>query len=546
MSSNACRSWASGSWPDGARPGPAQQRDLQIADRVEVGVAHLQGPGQHRVRPEQRALARHREHLAHGQLVLLADQVEHVPQVGVDQRLDVVLGDPQVGLGQRHRHVGQEGAEEVPPVVHLVEDVAEPGLADGGEPVTDAVPAGHDLPGLRPAEHPRDRAQAGEAGAAVRPPRRPGADVEVGQQLDRCRLDEVRREVGVLDQAPVASSAPRPTATSITSSYRRSASSVVRGSRCSTVASSVAARVSSRFSRARRRQRVLVRDDLALLGHLDLAVEGAPRLGEDRVVGRAAAAADRAAAAVEEPQPYAVAARDVAQLALGAVDLPLRGRDAGLLVGVRVAQHHLLHVAAQRDQPAVGRVGRGGRRAPGRPRAARRRSRAAARSRPGRRRRAGRPARPRGPAAPRRARRPRRGSSTRCSSRTPPGRARPAPRARSRRRPASGALPRRAAPAAGRSGRRPASSLRSRPAGAPAAGPRSARTARRAGRTAGPARGGGRRRARARRAWPGAGRTSRRCGSAGPSARARRARPVGRPTSRASATGPSSSSAVPR
>ena len=106
-----------------------------------------------------------------------------------------------------------------------------------------------------------------------------------------------------------------------------------------------------------RRQRVLVGDDLALLGHLDLAVERAPRLGEDRVVRRAAAAADGAAAAVEEPQPYAVPAGHVAQLALGPVDLPLRGRDAGLLVGVGVAEHHLLHVAAQGDQAAVRRVG---------------------------------------------------------------------------------------------------------------------------------------------------------------------------------------------
>ena len=53
----------------------------------------------------------------------------------------------------------------------------------------------------------------------------------------------------------------------------------------------------------------------------------------------------------------------------------------------------------------------------------------------------------------------------------------------------------------------------------------------------GRARGGGRRRARARRAWRGAGRTSRPCGSAGPSARAPRATPGGSPASRASAAG---------
>ena len=65
-------------------------------------------------------------------------------------------------------------------------------------------------------------------------------------------------------------------------------------------------------------------------------------------MGGAAAAPHRAAAAVEEPQAHAVARGHVAQALLGPVDLPLAGGDAGLLVGVRVAEHHLLHVAAQR------------------------------------------------------------------------------------------------------------------------------------------------------------------------------------------------------
>ena len=43
-------------------------------------------------------------------------------------------------------------------------------------------------------------------------------------------------------------------------------------------------------------------------------------------MGRPAAAPDRAAAAVEEPQPHAVARRRVAQALLGAVDLPLARR----------------------------------------------------------------------------------------------------------------------------------------------------------------------------------------------------------------------------
>ncbi len=60
---------------------------------------------------------------------------------------------------------------------------------------------------------------------------------------------------------------------------------------------------------------------------------------------------------MEEAQAHAVAVGDVAQSALGAVDLPLAGGDAAELGGVGVAEHDLLDVAAQRDQAPVGRVG---------------------------------------------------------------------------------------------------------------------------------------------------------------------------------------------
>ena len=44
-------------------------------------------------------------------------------------------------------------------------------------------------------------------------------------------------------------------------------------------------------------------------------------------------------------------------LAQGLVDLPLRGGDAAVLVGVRVPDHHLLHIVAKAHQLAVGLVG---------------------------------------------------------------------------------------------------------------------------------------------------------------------------------------------
>ena len=72
-------------------------------------------------------------------------------------------------------------------------------------------------------------------------------------------------------------------------------------------------------------------------------------------MGRPAAPADGTAATVEQPQAYPVLGRHVAQRALGLVDGPLRGGDPGLLVGVGVAEHHLLQVAPGPHQGAVRR-----------------------------------------------------------------------------------------------------------------------------------------------------------------------------------------------
>ena len=223
-------------------------------------------------------------------------------------------------------------------------------------------------------------------------------------------------------------------------------------------------------------------------------------------MGRSAAAADRAAPTVEEAQPDAVAGRHVAQGPLGAVDLPLAGGDPGVLVGVRVAEHHLLHPApGGDDRPVLGyreqlveqRAGVAELVAP---------ARAAARSRCGRFRRGRRPAPPRGPARRRRARRRRLGSSRRCTTRR-----RPAPK-RVERPPDGGEdledLGR--PPGQGCEGtgqRTTAAELAHQPGGALRRG-RARRTdgrSRRAGRPARPARGGGRRRARARPWWPGGG-----------------------------------------
>ena len=73
--------------------------------------------------------------------------------------------------------------------------------------------------------------------------------------------------------------------------------------------------------------------------------DGAGGLREHCDVHRPAAAADRAAAAVEERERHAVLLRDRHQLLLRLVQRPVRREPARVLRRVRVPQHHLLHVA---------------------------------------------------------------------------------------------------------------------------------------------------------------------------------------------------------
>ena len=87
---------------------------------------------------------------------------------------------------------------------------------------------------------------------------------------------------------------------------------------------------------------VLGGEHLALFGDFDAPPHGAAWLGEDRLVGRTAAASYRATAAVEDTQGHAVLGGELLQGDLGPVNLPVAGEEAGILVAVRVSEHHLL------------------------------------------------------------------------------------------------------------------------------------------------------------------------------------------------------------
>ncbi len=93
---------------------------------------------------------------------------------------------------------------------------------------------------------------------------------------------------------------------------------------------------------------------LALLGDPQPALHGAGGLGGDGALGRRPAAADRAAAAVEEDRAQAVPRQPLRQPPLGLVELPGRADEAAVLVAVGIAEHHLDQPVA-RAHAALGR-----------------------------------------------------------------------------------------------------------------------------------------------------------------------------------------------
>ena len=100
---------------------------------------------------------------------------------------------------------------------------------------------------------------------------------------------------------------------------------------------------------------VLGGDHLTLLGDAQRALHRARRLGQDRVVAGSPAAAHGTAATVEEPQPDSGLARRLDQVQLCPVQRPVRGQVAAVLVGVGVAEHDFLAVAAGGHHRAVQR-----------------------------------------------------------------------------------------------------------------------------------------------------------------------------------------------
>src|SRR5688572_33069266 len=94
-------------------------------------------------------------------------------------------------------------------------------------------------------------------------------------------------------------------------------------------------------------------NDLTLFRKAEPSVDAAGRLRADGAVGRAAAACDRAAAAVENGQLDLVFLRDARDLLLRAIQGPVRHQIAAVLVAIRIADHYHLFVIVQLEMLAI-------------------------------------------------------------------------------------------------------------------------------------------------------------------------------------------------
>ena len=205
-----------------------------------------------------------------------------------------------------------------------------------------AVPAGDDVAVLRPGEHPGDGAQIAQRPRAESA-RRARADIEQRDLLERARRLEILDEAGMGDEAGIGGAR---------GAGQRLQDVVELALRLQRL---LALGFQRMLEHARGEQLHLIErgtligifigDHLALLGDAEAPADRAGGLGGDGAARRRAAAGDRAAAPMEEGDGHAGLGADACQLRLRLGQLPVRGDEAAVLVGIGIADHHLLHVA---------------------------------------------------------------------------------------------------------------------------------------------------------------------------------------------------------
>ena len=98
-----------------------QEGDLEVAERVNVGVAAANGLLEDGVGVEQGLAADDAEDGGMGAFVLGLDVLgEGVAHGWVGDEFGVVVGDVHIGFGEGHLQIIQEGTQEGPGAVHLL------------------------------------------------------------------------------------------------------------------------------------------------------------------------------------------------------------------------------------------------------------------------------------------------------------------------------------------------------------------------------------------------------------------------------------------
>ena len=267
--------------------------------------------------------------------------VEHlVTQVVTVAERQIHLGDTLVGLRNRHFDVVDERGEQRPLLIRLTQRIQ---VAELLARRAQTIPCGQIDARLRPSEHPRDGAQIVKGLRAQTTLGRTGTDrqqTNLGERGDgREPFGEVRR-VQQVEEALVRGLVEL-------ISHRL----VLRGHlRVDLVNARSGLQKRCRGDRldvtdAKHRVAVPGEDDLALLGELETAIDRAGRLREHRAVRRAAATTDSAATTVEQRQIDIVFLGPLGDTAFSLMQREDGCGRAGVLGGIRVAEHDL-HLAA--------------------------------------------------------------------------------------------------------------------------------------------------------------------------------------------------------
>ena len=239
-------------------------------------------------------------------------------ELDVVDQLGVAPADLEVGLGQHHAHVADDGAEERPALDASRRAAPWPASsspASSSKAVPTPYHAGIDS---RHCDQPNTHGMARRSSMRFDAVRDAGRDPMFRREISPIGRDGAGRS-STNPGSSYTSAAVGAHAPARTSSVHGRAVAVARARRPRPRSSDAAERRGDqRLEVAARRGRmgVLGGDHLTLLGDPQRAVDAARRLGQDRLVGRSAAPTDGAAAAVEQAQPDAGVAGDCDQLDL--------------------------------------------------------------------------------------------------------------------------------------------------------------------------------------------------------------------------------------